>query len=129
MMVTRSCRPVHGGGGNAHERATPLRYACSPPIRDFPWRTRWDPYHAVSRFPPFACAPSAPHAECSGVSPLHFNPKGNELNPVHLRAVTPLSISPARPSTTSADVQMRSQKGVRLIPVPRDARASDANAR
>ena len=48
---------------------------------------------------------------------------------MHLRAVTPLSISPARPSITSADVQMRSQKGVRLIPVPRDARASDANAR
>jgi hypothetical protein len=58
-----------------------------------------------------------------------FQPgRGIELNPVHLRAVTPLSISPARPPT-SADVQMRSQKGVRLIPVPRDARASDANAR
>ena len=128
MMVTRSCRPVHGGGGNAHERATPLRYACSPPIRDFPWRTQWDPYHAVSRFPPFACAPSVPHVECAGVSPLHFNPKGNELNPVHLPAAAPLSISPARPSTSAA-VQMRSQKGVRLIPVPRDARASDANAR
>ena len=129
MMVTRSCRPVHGGGGNAHERATPLRYACSPPIRDFPWRTQWGPCTAVGLLPPFACAPAVPHAECSGVSAPHLNPRGNELNAVHLRAVTPLSISPARPSITSADVQMRSQKGVRLIPVPRDARASDANAR
>ena len=89
----------------------------------------WGPYTAVSPFPPFACAPSAPHAECAGVSALRFNPRGIELNAVHLHAVTPLSISPARPSTTSADVQMRSQKGVRLVPVPRDARASDANAR
>ena len=32
-MVTRSCRPVHGGGGNAHERATPLRYTYGSPTR------------------------------------------------------------------------------------------------
>ena len=95
-MVTRSCRPVHGGGGNAHERATPLRYACSPPIRDFPWRTQWDPYTAIGLLPSFAYAPSVPHVECAGVSLRRVSRKGSELNSVHIHALAPLFASLAR---------------------------------
>mmetsp|Transcript_104551 Transcript_104551/g.301397 ORF Transcript_104551/g.301397 Transcript_104551/m.301397 type:complete len:206 (-) Transcript_104551:46-663(-) len=57
MVVARSRRPVHGGGGNAHERATPLRHTYGSPI---PWRTQWDPCTAVSLLPSFAYAPSVP---------------------------------------------------------------------
>jgi hypothetical protein len=64
--------------------------ARGPPV---PWRTQWDPYQAVGRFPPFACAPSVPHVECAAVSPPHLNPRGNGLNPVHVHAAAPLSIS------------------------------------
>ena len=109
MVVARSRRPVHGGGGNAHERATPLRYAYGSPI---PWRTQWDPYQAVGRFPPFACAPSVPHVECAGVSALRFNPRGIVLNPVHIHAAAPLSISrkprrPPRPQSQSPPLSSR----------------------
>ena len=104
-----SSRQPTGAHGQVHkQKQNGSSDAGGPPVRDFPRRTQWDPYTAVSLLPPFACAPSVPHVECAGVSSLHLNPWGDGLNAVHLRAVTPLSISPARPSITSSDVQMRS---------------------
>ena len=104
-----SSRQPTGAHGQVHkQKQNGSSDAGGPPVRDFPRRTQWDPYTAVSLLPPFACAPSVPHVECAGVSSLHLNPWGDGLNAVHLRAVNPLSISPARSSITSADVQMRS---------------------
>ena len=100
MMVTRSCRPVHGGGGNAHERATPPygMHAVRPSGTSRGARCVQGPCTARSPLPPFACAPSVPHVECAGVSSLRVNPRGCELNTVHLPAAAPLSTSSARSS-------------------------------
>ena len=81
---------------------------------------------------PCACAPAVPHAECSGVRiSATLQPEGMRAQPhappprdppVDL-AGPPVHCHPRAPTFN----KVRSQKGVRLIPLLRDTRA-DANA-
>ena len=112
MVVARSRRPVHGGGGNAHERATPLRYTYGPPI---PWRTQWDPHTAVSRLPSFAYAPSVPTRS----APVYQRGASTEREVCS----TPCTSTPRPPCRSRETPVIRHGRSLSLLPCRRAGRA------